>query len=314
MLASLRRAGLRVTVLSLDDAGGLERLRTTTAALVLVDTIAAAAATELDRLRSRGVRICTLALMERGAVALARRSERVIAVSRSLARDLVARGIARGRIAVVPPGIERARPAARTRSARALCVANWTRAKGIRTLLAAIELLADVRLDLVGDMPDPIYARHVRADLRGAPFRARVRVHGVVRGARLRQMYARASFFVLPSTVESYGMAVGDALAAGLPIIACDIPATREVTAGAALLVPRGRVVPLSAAIARVSSDADLRDRLARRARERATRLPTWEQSEREFVRAVRAMLASPRRSISARDAGARRTRAGRLS
>jgi glycosyltransferase involved in cell wall biosynthesis len=109
-------------------------------------------------------------------------------------------------------------------------------------------------------------------------------------------MYARASFFVLPSMVESYGMAVSEALSAGLPIIACDIPATREVTGGAALLVPRGRVDPLSDAIAQVANDARLRRRLALRARQRAKGLPTWRQSEREFVRAVRAMLAPPPR------------------
>ena len=291
MIAALRRAGLRVTVLSIEERRGIERLRATRANLVLVDTIAAGAAAELERLRERGARVCTLALMERGAAPLARRSDRVIAVSRTLARDLAARGIPRSRITVIPPGTDRMRRTALRRTDRALCVANWTRAKGIRTLLAAIELLPDVRLDLVGDTPDPVYARAVRSDLRRAPFRSRVRVHGEVRAARLRELYARASFFVLPSITESYGMAVSEALAAGLPVIACDIPATREVTGGAALLVPRGRVDPLSDAIARVASDATLRGRLTLRARERAKRLPTWQQSERGFVRAVRAML-----------------------
>ncbi|HUQ42567.1 MAG TPA: glycosyltransferase family 4 protein, partial [Candidatus Limnocylindrales bacterium] len=264
---------------------------------VLVDTIAAAARIEFDRLRARGVRVCTLALMERGAVALARRSDRVITVSGALARDLVAARIPRSRITIVAPGVVRMRAAARVRrSDRGLCVANWTRAKGIRTLLAAIELLPDVRLDLVGGTPDPDYARQVRADLRRAPFRSRVRAHGAVKGARLARMYARASFFVLPSAVESYGMAVAEALVAGLPIIACDIPATREVTAGAALLVQRGRVDPLSQTIERVASDAALRERLSRRARERGKQLPTWRESEREFVRAVRTMLSRPTR------------------
>ena len=296
MLAALRRTGVRVAVLSIEDSRVVERLRATRADLVLVDTVAAAFAPELERLHARGVRICTLALMERGAVALARRSDRVIAVSRTLARDLAAQGIPRSKVSVVRPGTDVAAPRATRRGERGLCVANWTRAKGIHTLLAAIELLPDVRLDLVGDAPEPVYSRQVRSDLRRAPFRSRVRVHGMVKGARLRDMYARASFFVLPSTVESYGMALGDALAAWLPIIACDIPATREVAGSAALLVPRGLVDPLSDAIARVASDARLRRRLALRARERARGLPTWRQSEAEFVRAVLAMLAPPTR------------------
>ncbi|MDQ2950977.1 MAG: glycosyltransferase family 4 protein, partial [Chloroflexota bacterium] len=214
------------------------------------------------------------------------------AVSRALASELVARRIPRSRIAVIPPGVGRTRVARRVDSGHALCVANWTREKGIRTLLAAIEWLPDVRLDLVGDTPDPVYARQIRAHLRRAALRGRVREIGVMRGAALRRLYARASFFVLPSVVESYGMAVGEALTAGLPVIACDIPATREVTAGAALLVPPGRVDPLSRAIALVHSDSQLRRDLSARARARAKELPTWTQSGRAFVRELRALSA----------------------
>jgi glycosyltransferase involved in cell wall biosynthesis len=296
---------MRVTTLRLDRRAAR---RLPLADLAIVDTVAAAeAAPLLPRLRARGTRIATLALMTRGAVPLARRSDRVIAVSRALASELATRGIPRSRIAVVPPGVERVSGARGARGARALCVANWTRSKGIRTLLAAIELLPDVRLDLVGGTPDPVYARQVRADMRRAPLRGRVRERGVVRGAALNRLYGRASFFVLPSVVESYGMAVAEALASGLPVIACDIPATREVTAGAALLVPRGRVDPLSRAIALVQSDGELRRELSRRARARGRELPTWAQTGRAFVREVRALA-------SVRGAGARRTPGGRPS
>jgi glycosyltransferase involved in cell wall biosynthesis len=244
--------------------------------------------------------------MERGAAALARRSDRVIAPSRALASVLRMAGIPRARIVVVPPGVERIGVANRQRD-RALCVANWTKEKGIRTLLAAIEWLPDVRLDLVGGTPDREYAQLIRHDIGRARLRGRVKALGTKRGAALARLYRRAAFFVLPSIRESYGMAVSEALAAGLPVIACDISATREVTGGAALLVPRGKVDPLADAIDRVARDARLRERLARRSRERAKAFPTWSASEREFVKAVRAML-------SARGAGARRTRGGRPS
>ena len=53
MLAALRRAGLRVTTLSIEDGRAVDRLRATRADLVLVDTVAAHAASELERLRAR---------------------------------------------------------------------------------------------------------------------------------------------------------------------------------------------------------------------------------------------------------------------
>jgi glycosyltransferase involved in cell wall biosynthesis len=296
MLAAIRRSGVRVDVLRLDGTRRLRDLRETSARAVLVDTLAADdVAPHLDGLRRRGVRVMTLALMERGAATLGRASQRVIAVSRALAHDIASDGVPRSRIRVVAPGVDR--PAATRRATprpgpvRALCVANWTKEKGIRTVLAAIEWLPDVELDLVGDAPDRGYAARIRADLRRAAFKRRVRAHGVVRGERLRRMYERADLFVLPSTRESWGIAVAEALAAGLPVIACDIPATREVTRGAAVLVPPGRVDPLSDAIARVASDPARRERMSRRARERARRLPSWSESEHRFVRELREIM-----------------------
>src|SRR5439155_642543 len=80
-------------------------------------------------------------------------------------------------------------------------------------------------------------------------------------GAALERRYRSASAFVLPSVRESYGMALASALAYGLPSIACDIPATREVAGDAALLVAPGRVRPLADALRSLTTDRQLRDR-----------------------------------------------------
>ena len=108
MLGALRRDGVRVTTVVLRDRRDAARLGELRARLVLVDTIAASlAAPHLARLRGRGSEVVTLALMSQGAIVLARRSDRVIAVSRALADELVAGGIERRRIAVVSPGRDR---------------------------------------------------------------------------------------------------------------------------------------------------------------------------------------------------------------
>ena len=297
MLAALRRSGVRLTTLPMDRPPPAATLRALRPDVAIVDTIAAPTAMPIIRaLRASGARIVTLALMRQGAAQLARDSDRVIAVSEALARELRAAGIPRKRIEVIAPGTSRVSRPHRARVAssrssvrdvRVLCVANWTRAKGIHTLVAAARRVPEVSLDLVGDETDTAYARAIRAQIAHLGLAGRVRVHGPLTGARLAAMYRAAAIFALPSTLESYGMALSDALARGLPVVACDIPATREVARGAALSVPPRRVRPLAAALRSLATDDRRREALARRARARARTLPTWERSERQLVRAL---------------------------
>jgi glycosyltransferase involved in cell wall biosynthesis len=308
MLAALRRNGLRVDTLALGRGGSAAKRRRLRADVAIVDTIAASQAVPIiARLRADGSRVITLALMARGAARLARLSDRVIAVSHALAEELRRSGIARSRIVAIAPGLDRVARARRTPGpVRVLCVANWSATKGIHTLLDAASRVPGISLDLVGAAVDAEYARRVRALGRRPRLAGRVRERGVLRGARLARAYRGASLFALPSTEESYGMALSEALAYGLPVIACDIPATREVTGDAAILVAPRRVAPLIEALRRLAGDERARAALSRRARARARALPTWERSEREFVRVVR--------GLSARGVGARRTPGGRPS
>ncbi|TMG42233.1 MAG: glycosyltransferase family 4 protein, partial [Chloroflexi bacterium] len=117
---------------------------------------------------------------------------------------------------------------------------------------------------------------------------SRVRVYGSLGASALARRYAAASIFALPSTREGYPLVFVEALAHGLPLVGCDIPAVREVTDGAAILVAPGRVAPLAAALKTLVTNDRLRRALARRSLIRARQLPTWADSEAQFVRAIR--------------------------
>jgi glycosyltransferase involved in cell wall biosynthesis len=289
MLTALRRHGVRVTTVVLRDRRDAARIGALSAPLVLVDTITTSLALpHLARLRARGSYVVVLAHMRLGALALARRADRVITVSRALADELVAGGIARARIVVISPG--RDSIATRPRASgdrRVLCVANWTPGKGIHTLIAAAARVPGVSLDLVGDAPDAAYAARVRRVIAASRLGPRVRTYGSLGPTALRRRYAAASIFALPSIREGYPIVFAEAIAHGLPVIGCDIPGVREVTSGAAVLVPPGRVLPLAAALTRLLTDEGVRRTLAQRSRLRARRLPTWAESEARFVRAV---------------------------
>lgn len=75
-------------------------------------------------------------------------------------------------------------------------------------------------------------------------------------------LHAAADLFVCPSLTEGFGNAVAEAVIAGLPVVASDLPAIRtDVLAGqpAALLVPPGDVGALASALDRGLSDAATR-------------------------------------------------------
>ncbi|GEP10510.1 glycosyltransferase family 4 protein [Methylobacterium gnaphalii] len=74
---------------------------------------------------------------------------------------------------------------------------------------------------------------------------------GFQSGLALRELRAHAGLFVLPSSHEGLPIALLEALADGLPVIASDIPANREVGLPEECYVPVGDIPALAAAIAR---------------------------------------------------------------
>jgi glycosyltransferase involved in cell wall biosynthesis len=88
-------------------------------------------------------------------------------------------------------------------------------------------------------------------------------------------LLAAADVFVLPSRWEGQPLVVQEALRAGRPIVASDVPGVRDLTGDdAALLVPPGDPAALGDAVARVLDDAALAAGLGAAARSRCAALP----------------------------------------
>jgi glycosyltransferase involved in cell wall biosynthesis len=87
---------------------------------------------------------------------------------------------------------------------------------------------------------------------------------GTVPDAELPGWYAAADVLAFPSTKEGWGLAVLEAMSAGLPVVASDLPVFREYLRPGqdALMVPVDDAAALAAALATVLDDATLADRL----------------------------------------------------
>jgi glycosyltransferase involved in cell wall biosynthesis len=113
----------------------------------------------------------------------------------------------------------------------------------------------------------------------------RVSWHGEVDDTALSAHYAAADLFVLPSWHEGYGMAVAEALAHGLPVVASHAGALAQTLPRAAgLQVPPGDLLALRSALAELIGDPPTRQACATAALEAGARLPTWQQAAQCFA------------------------------
>ena len=221
-----------------------------------------------------------------------RHARRVVVTSQRTARDVAAMGVRPDRIAVVEPGTDPVDPTPTPMPGktdgplRLLCVATLTERKGHALLLQALAGLThlDWTLHNVGSATrDPDTAAQLQA--LAAPLGERVQWHGEVDAQALHEHFAAADVFVLASLHEGFGMVITEALAHGLPVVTSDAGALAQtLPAGAGLQVPAGEVAPLQAALARVLSDAALRECLGAGARAAAGRLATWPQQAERFA------------------------------
>jgi glycosyltransferase involved in cell wall biosynthesis len=101
-----------------------------------------------------------------------------------------------------------------------------------------------------------------------------VELTGWVDEARLDELYRTAAATVSASYYEGYGLPVAESLSYGLPTIASDIPAHREVAGDAALYFPPGDADALAAALA--APRAGLGERALERSRELSLLGPRW--------------------------------------
>ncbi len=223
-------------------------------------------------------------------------ADRLVAVSDHGRNVLLGRGVLPGRIHVVPPGFdgipEGVGPHVQGDGpVRALCVAQWIERKGILTLVEAWALRErkGAVLELIGETDaDPDYAVRIGDAIEAAP-RDSIVVSGCVDDATLGASYASADLFVLPSRYEGYGIVYAEALARGLPIIACEIgPVPDLVGREAAVLVRPDDKEDLSAALDLLLGDPTLRTKMSAAASRRASRLPRWEDTIIGFEKALR--------------------------
>ncbi len=321
----LRRRGWAMEVLELDSSfpypsrtaiGEAERAlgRVRAGTIAIVDSLALGAMP--DVIAHYALRLHVIALVhlplsatwgldadtarrfEEGERRALRAASMVVVTGRATLPLIAKYSIPADRIVVVEPGTDRA-PLARGSGRPALellSVATLNAGKGHQQLLTALSSLQEFewRLTCAGSLTrDPGTVDLVRNVIADHGLGERVILAGELGDAELAMCYDRSDVFVLATQLETYGMAVAEALAHGLPVVATNTGAIPELLKdGAGLVVPVGDVAALHDALQRVLSDAALRARLGEGARRVREELPTWDDTSGRIAVALHSMVA----------------------
>lgn len=214
----------------------------------------------------------------------AQRSSDAIVTTSHATRQRLEREGARRPIHVIHPGSDRLERAharcepARTDRARFLFVGAVTPRKRVRELVRALPAACELRVVGATDR-EPRYAASVRelAD-------ARVSFLGEVDEPELARELAGADALVMPSSLEGYGIAATEAIAAGTPVIAARTEGLEEALSPCpdAVRFVDVRGDSLGRALEAFATDDALRARM--RAAATGASLPTWASAARDFA------------------------------
>jgi glycosyltransferase involved in cell wall biosynthesis len=243
----------------------------------------------------------TVWLAERGIPRAYRRAG-FHAISESTRDDLVARGVPRGRVRVIHPGVDAAHYAPlpgldRTPHPSFLYVGRLRRYKGVQFALEALAVArrsrGDITLTIAGSGDDRPRLEELARRLGVADA---VRFLGFVTEDEKLHLLRTCWANLFPSPKEGWGITVIEAAACATPSIASDSPGLRDsVRAGVTgHLVPHGDVGALAAQLLAYAGAPALVARLGAEARAWAAQL-SWESAATATEEHLAGLIAAER-------------------
>lgn len=239
--------------------------------------------------------------------AVFRRSEQIaleaagaVITTSAMTADIVAQEFStpRARLFFAPPGVD---PAPRATGSGGgglslFSVGSLTPRKGYADLVRALTHVSGAwRLTIAGSRDlAPDHAHEIETMIATSGLSDRILLAGAMNASEIAAGYASADLFVTPSHFEGFGMAIAEAIAHGLPVIATrEVAAAGALPATAGLTYPAGDALALAACLNRLIADADLRAALSDAAWTAAQAQFRWSDTARAFLDAIRAGAAA---------------------
>ena len=167
-----------------------------------------------------------------------------------------------------------------------LYVGRLSPEKQLDHIRPTIEQLPNTRLALVGDGP-------ARAELERHFVGLPVTFMGYLRGERLSRAYASADIFIFPSRLETFGLVVIEAMAAGLPVVAARVGGVGEIVQDGitGYTFDSGDSTALLAGVREIASSRETMRWMGQQARAYAE-TQSWETVMDELIEVYAALIA----------------------
>ena len=197
----------------------------------------------------------------------------------------------------IPPGVDHVltndEPRPNASSLRLLCVANLTWGKGYDILLRSLATVSDADWALTGvgsAERDPVYAERVHGMASELGLEPRITWTGELQTVETE--WERADLFVLPTRGETYGMAVAEAIAHGVPVVSTRTGEIVSIVGDGGLIAEAGNADAFAAVLREAIGSPGVRRRLGQGARVAASRLPSWNDAADAIERVLNMVIA----------------------
>jgi glycosyltransferase involved in cell wall biosynthesis len=228
-----------------------------------------------------------------------RQVDHLIAVSRNLKNEIMKKGVPSNKISIIYNGVgdeflrekDHEKPQSILREKYGidnhycLYVGRLTPRKGLDYLLHALKKTTDLRCVIVGDGPQREYLLSLARNL---GLQNRVVFAGFAPQENLKEFYAAADFFVLPSLAEGLPLVMLEALASGNPIVATNVAGIPEIVSDGynGLIVPPKDSEALSKALQRLTYDPELLQEMSTHAYQTVNERFSWRSVAKEVLKA----------------------------
>ncbi len=234
-----------------------------------------------------------------------RRTDRLIAVSRASARFCCLLGCPEKKITVVPNGVDLScfngnvdafvmrEELGVGDESLVVTASRLVKRKNPNLLISAfakvLKVVSDAKLAIAGSGREQ---DNLSRQIKGLNIANSVFMVGGLEKEKIAQLMAAADVFVLPSKMESFGLALLEASAAGVPVVCSNAGGVPEVFQDGfnALLYPPGDDIAMAKAIIRLIQDRELAKTISANAVATSRRF-TWEIAAERTLRVYEEVL-----------------------